>query len=140
MNYRYYPGCTLKTRAKELDRYARRSAEALGITLTELDEWQCCGGAYTAATNEVATKLSSVRALMAAEEAGEDLVTLCSACHNVLKRVRDDLLNNENFAFKVQQYMKPEKPYEGKTKVVHFLEMLRDTVGFDKIAEKVVNP
>ena len=100
MNYRYYPGCTLKTRAKELDRYARRSAEALGITLTELDEWQCCGGAYTAATNEVATKLSSVRALMAAEEAGEDLVTLCSACHNVLKRVRDDLLNNENFALR----------------------------------------
>ena len=25
------PGCTLKTKAKELDRYARQSAEALGI-------------------------------------------------------------------------------------------------------------
>jgi len=140
MNYRYYPGCTLKTKAKELDRYARLAAEALGITLNELPEWQCCGGAYTAANNEIATKLSAVRALMAAEEAGEDLVTLCSACHNVLKRVRDDLLNDESFAFKVNQYVKPEKPYEGKTQVVHFLELLRDKVGFDAIAEKVVNP
>ena len=140
MNYSYYPGCTLKTKAKELDRFARLAAEALGITLNELPEWQCCGGAYTAANNEIATKLSAVRALMAAEERGEDLVTLCSACHNVLKRVRDDLLNDESFAFKVNQYVKPEKPYEGKTKVIHYLELLRDQVGFDAIAEKVVNP
>lgn len=140
MNYSYYPGCTLKTKAKELDRYARSAAEALGITLNELPEWQCCGGAYTAANNEIATKLSAVRALMAAEEKGEDLVTLCSACHNVLKRVRDDLLNDEGFAFKVNQYLKPEKPYEGKTRVIHYLELLRDTVGFDAIAEKVVSP
>ncbi|MBE6622001.1 MAG: disulfide reductase [Ruminococcaceae bacterium] len=140
MNYSYYPGCTLKTKAKELDRYARSAAEALGITLNELPEWQCCGGAYTAANNEIATKLSAVRALMAAEEKGEDLVTLCSACHNVLKRVRDDLLNDEGFAFKVNQYLKPEKPYEGKTRVIHYLELLRDTVGFDAIAEKVMSP
>ena len=66
MTYSYYPGCTLKTKAKELDRYARLSAEALGITLNELDEWQCCGGAYNAASNEIANKLSSVRALYGA--------------------------------------------------------------------------
>ena len=34
MIFSYYPGCTLKTKAKELDAYARRSAEALGITLS----------------------------------------------------------------------------------------------------------
>ncbi|MBO5744302.1 MAG: disulfide reductase, partial [Clostridia bacterium] len=45
MVYSYYPGCTLKTKAKELDVYARRSMEALGITLEELKDWQCCGGA-----------------------------------------------------------------------------------------------
>ena len=38
MTFSYYPGCTLKTKAKELDAYARRSAEALGITLAELPE------------------------------------------------------------------------------------------------------
>ena len=86
MIFSYYPGCTLKTKAKELDRYARLSAEALGITLEELPEWQCCGGVYPMAKDEIATKLSSVRALASAKALGHDLVTLCSACHNVLSR------------------------------------------------------
>ncbi len=140
MKFSYYPGCTLKTKAKELDRYARVSAEALGITLAELPEWQCCGGAYTSNKDEIATKLSSVRAIMAAEEEGGELVTLCSACHNVLKRVNDDLLNDENFSSKVNNYMKPEVPYKGTTKVIHYLEMLRDKVGFEELSKKVVNP
>ena len=33
MKVSYFPGCTLKTRAKELDVRARKSAEALGVTL-----------------------------------------------------------------------------------------------------------
>ena len=47
--FTYYPGCTLRTKAKDLDTYARKSAEALGIALEEPADWQCCGGAYTTA-------------------------------------------------------------------------------------------
>ena len=39
MNFSYYPGCTLKNKAQELDRCARASLEKLGVTLRELDEW-----------------------------------------------------------------------------------------------------
>ena len=31
MKYNYFPGCTLKNKAKDLDRYARLSAERLGV-------------------------------------------------------------------------------------------------------------
>lgn len=89
MKLSYYPGCTLKTKAKDLDEYARASAEALSITLEEIPEWQCCGGVYPIAKDEIASKLSSVRTLTAARDAGQDLVTICSACHNVVKRVKD---------------------------------------------------
>ena len=51
----YYPGCTLKNQAAELDRCARASAEALGVTLEELPQWQCCGGVYPMASDEIAT-------------------------------------------------------------------------------------
>ena len=81
MVFSYYPGCTLKTKAKQLDRYARLSAQALGITLAELPDWQCCGGTYPMAKDEIATKLSSVRALASAWEMGQDLVTLLSLIH-----------------------------------------------------------
>ena len=33
MKYSYYPGCTLKTKAKELNDYAIASAKALGIEM-----------------------------------------------------------------------------------------------------------
>ena len=36
----YYPGCTLKTQAKELDRTARKAMEALGVTVKEIENWR----------------------------------------------------------------------------------------------------
>ena len=36
--------------------------------------------------------------------------------------------------------MQLDEPYEGETTVLHYLEVLRDKVGFDKLKEKVVNP
>lgn len=140
MKFSYYPGCTLKTKAKELDKYARASLEVLGVDFEELEEWQCCGAVYPQARDEVATKLSAVRTLAMARDKGTKLMTLCSACHHVIKRVNEDMKNDENINLKANNYLKLETPYNGETEVVHFLEVLRDYVGFDKIKEKVVKP
>ena len=140
MVFSYFPGCTLKTRAKDLDLWGRRCAEALGFTLEELPEWQCCGAVYPMAKDEIATRLSSVRALAAAHEKGRELVTLCSACHHVIKRVNGDLRADAEIRDKVNRYMAPEPPYGGETEVLHYLEVLRDRVGFDALKEKVVAP
>lgn len=138
--FMYYPGCTLRTKAKELDRYARASAEALGIALEEPENWQCCGGAYTTAKDEIATKLSAVRTLVSAKEQEKPLITVCSACHNVIKQTNYDIANDEDMAAKVNNYLGLDEPYTGEATVYHYLEMLRDVVGFDKLSEKVVNP
>ena len=50
-------------RRQALDAYARASARALGFELEEIEEWQCCGGVYPLGSDEIATKLASVRAL-----------------------------------------------------------------------------
>mgnify|MGYP000854354809 CR=1 FL=1 len=140
MTFSYFPGCTLKTRGKQLDIYGRRAFEALGVELQELPEWQCCGAVYPMARDEIATRLSSVRALASARDLGNELVTLCSACHHVIKRVNGDMKNDEVLASRVQNYLKLETPYTGETNVLHYLEVLRDRVGFDELAKKVVKP
>ena len=140
MKYSYYPGCTLKNKAQDLDRYARASAIALGFELEEIENWQCCGGVYPLGSDEIATKLSSVRALNEAKEKGQELVTLCSACHHVIKRVNDDMKNVDDIRNRANNYMKLDSPYKGETNVLHFLEVLRDRVGFDELKKKVVNP
>lgn len=144
MKVSYFPGCTLRTKAKQLDFYARRCAEILGVELCELENWQCCGGVFVSAKDEIASKLPSVRALAAARDAEQPLVTVCSACHNVIKQTNYAMQNDADFAAKVNCYMsqdpEPAAPYAGETQVYHYLELLRDVVGFDKIKEAVVKP
>ena len=140
MRVSYFPGCTLKNKAKELDLYARKSAEILGVALEEIENWQCCGGVFTTAKNEVATKLSSVRVLKEAEKKGQALVTVCSACHNVIKQTNYAMQNDKDFSDKVNRYMSEPEGYYGETVVYHYLELLRDLVGFDALKEKVIKP
>ena len=137
MKVSYFPGCTLRTKAKDLDVYARKCAQVLGVELEEIDNWQCCGGAFTTSSDEVATKLSSVRALKHAKDKNQPLVSVCSACHNVIKQVNYAVQNNETFASRVNNYM-GEDGYHGETEVLHYLELLRDKIGFDALKEKVV--
>ena len=138
MKVSYFPGCTLKTEAKDLDEYTRKSAEILDVSLEEIDNWQCCGGVFTTSRDEIATKLSSVRALSAAQQKNQILVSVCSACHNVIKQTNHAIKTDEEFAMRVNNYLDEE--YNGDTKVMHYLELLRDEIGFDKVAEKVTNP
>ena len=140
MKYSYFPGCTLRNKAKSLDDYARACAEKLGFCLEELTDWQCCGGVYPLGADEIASKLPSVRALNAAKEIGQDLVAVCSACYHVLKRVNDDMANVADVQSRANNYMALPEPYKGETKVLHYLEVLRDVVGFDNLKKQVVNP
>ncbi len=139
MKVAYYPGCTLKTKAKDLDMYARKSAQILGIEIEEIKDWQCCGGVYMTSKREIATKLSSVRALKAAKKDNMPLVTVCSACHNVIKQTNHMMQTDAEVAAKVNRYINDNDDYFGETKVLHYLELLRDEIGFDKVKEKVVN-
>ena len=140
MKYSYYPGCTLRNKAKDLDLYARKCAVALGFELEELTDWQCCGGVYPLGSDEIASKLPAVRALNDAKQKGQDLVAVCSACYHVLKRVNDDMANVSDIQTRANNYMALEEPYKGDTAGLHFLEVLRDRVGFEELKKKVVNP
>lgn len=139
MKVSYFPGCTLKNKAKNLDEYARKCAEKLGVTMEEIENWQCCGGVFTSASDEVATKLSSVRILKAASDKGQPLVTVCSACHNVVKQTNHAFCNNKEFSNKVNCYMAKDGVYNGDAVIYHYLELLRDVIGYDKIRENVTD-
>lgn len=136
----YYPGCTLKGQAKELDVSARKALLALGVTMEEIENWQCCGAVYPSAKREIASRLSAVRALEYARNKGGKLLTLCSACHNVIKRTNADIKTDEDFSRAANAYLAFEAPYAGETQVLHYLEFLRDEIGFEEIAKKVVKP
>lgn len=139
MVFDYYPGCTLKTKAKKLDIFARKAAEKLGFELREVEEWQCCGAVYPMGADAVVSKMPSVRALKASRDNERVLVTLCSACHHVMKRVNRDVAEDAFFRATLTAY-DVDLTYDGGTEVLHFLEVLRDKIGFDKLKQAVTNP
>ena len=136
----YYPGCTV--RAQKEDGFEQESLAilaALGIQAQELEEWECCGAVYPMAQDEYVGLLASVRALNQTEtEEREGLLTLCSACYHVLKRVNVRMENDEEAQKRVGNYL--EMDYKGQTKVYHLMEVLRDLVGLNRLKEAVTEP
>jgi len=141
MKLAYYPGCTLKTRAKNLEDSAVAALGALGVDFVELDRWNCCGAVYSLAGDDLIHHVAPVRNLVRVKEQGCDTVfTLCSQCYNTLARA-NHLVNEDEEAKKtLNTFMDEEPDYEGDVKVLHFLELLRDVVGWDEVASKVVKP
>ena len=136
MRYSYYPGCTLKTKAKVYEDTTLQTAKALGLEMAEIEEWQCCGALYPLNTDEVFPLLAPVRALAQAKaDAREKMVTLCAGCYNVFKRTNKAVREDGELRRKVNGYL--EEEYMGDVDVVHYLEVLKKDVGFDVLAEKV---
>lgn len=138
MKISYYPGCTLKTKAKNLEDAAIASMAALGVDFEELSRWNCCGAVHSLADDDLIHQVAPVRDLVRAMEQGSDkVVTLCSMCYNTLARANLLMQQDEEKRKTINAFMNEEKPYSGEVEVLHFLNFLRDTVGWDKVRENV---
>jgi heterodisulfide reductase subunit B len=138
--YVYYPGCTLYTKARSLDLCARKAAEKVGFELAEMPSWNCCGAIYNATSDDLAAQVGSVRNLAKASQLGDKLVTLCAACHNVLKRVQNrlDQPGNEVESERLRVFV--DERFERPVRVMHYLEILKQEIGWEAIKAKVVKP
>jgi len=141
MNLSYYPGCTLKTRARNFEESAIAAMAALDVNLVELPRWNCCGTVYSLAEDDLVHHVASVRNLMRVREQGNDkVVTLCSFCYNTLKRANMVMKDSPDKRFAINSFMDEERAYEGQVEVLHLLQLLRDEIGWPKIAEHVKKP
>ncbi len=141
MSLAYYPGCTLKTKAKNLEEPAIASLEVLGFKLEEIDRWNCCGAVHSLADDDLIHQVAPVRNLIRAREQGKnELVTLCSFCFNTLKRANLLMKANAEKRNTINSFMDEEINYSGEVRVVHLLEVLRDEIGWEALAQKVKLP
>lgn len=141
MSLAYYPGCTLKTKAKNLEDPAIGSMEVLGFKLEEIPRWNCCGAVYSLADDDLIHQVAPVRNLIRVKEQGKnELVTLCAFCLNTLKRANLLMKENAEKRDTLNSFMDEEIDYSGEVKVVHLLEVLRDEIGWETLARKVKLP
>jgi heterodisulfide reductase subunit B len=141
MKISYYPGCTLKLKAKNLELAGLASLQALGIDVEEMDRWNCCGAVYSLTDDDLIHHVGPVRNLVRAKERGADkLVTLCSMCYNTLARANKLMRTDEVKRDTINRFMDDEIDYLGEVDVIHYLTLLDEYVGWDAIKEKVKAP
>ncbi len=140
----FYPGCTLKGVAKNLEDSTLATARELGYEFVELPNWTCCGAVYGLAQDSVKFTIANVRNLIRAQEYAEEigdnrLVAVCSMCYNNLRRAHLDVMRNRDRLKTLNIFMDEEPDYKGEIKVQHYLTFLKE-YGFDEIAERVKKP
>jgi len=142
MKVLYYPGCTLKTSARNFEDSAIASLKVLGVDLVELKRWNCCGTVYSLTSDDLIHKVAPIRNLIRVKEQGEGddrVVTLCSMCYNTLKQANDFFKGDKESRDKMNDFMDREIDYNGDVEVLHLLTFLKEVIGFDNVAKKVKN-
>lgn len=152
MKVHYYPGCTLKEKATNLEASTQVAMAALDVTLVEPKGWTCCGAEYPLIEEKIAGLTPPVRILRQVErEGGNQVVTTCAFCFAVLKRANKAMLDDPMKHRRINAYLKDDieidpatktkttdfAPYNGDVAVVHLLEYLRDTVGFTEVKRRL---
>jgi len=141
MSLAYYPGCTLKTKARNLEEPAVASMEALGFKLDEVPRWNCCGAVYSLADDDLIHQVAPVRNLIRVKKQGKtELVTLCAFCLNSLKRANLLMRQDVEKRNTLNAFIDEGIDYSGEVKVVHLLEVLRDDIGWEALSQKVKLP
>ncbi len=142
MKYAYFPGCSIDASAKEYAIAAKAVNKYLDVEFVEIPEWNCCGSIDAVhAYNPLLSLSLAARDLALAENMNMDIVTLCSACFFTLSRANNMLREDMNLQAKVGKIINDAGlKYEGGSKVRHYLDILANDVGYEKIHGQVKLP
>ncbi len=137
----YYPGCTLKTKAQGFERSAMDCARVIGFEMDELKDWNCCGASYPLTKDNLMGLAAPTNILVEAERRCQEqevdslLITLCTFCYNTLKRTEYAFQQEPKKLETLNAFL--ERKYKGSIRVVHYLEYLRDVIGFDNLSKMI---
>ncbi len=121
----YYPGCSLHGTSREFDESLRAVAAELGIGLTEIADWSCCGASSGHTTDHLLGVALPARNLALAEAQGFDTVLApCAACYNRLSAARLAIATEDGLAEQMPDIL--GHPFANSVDVHNAVELLRD--------------
>jgi succinate dehydrogenase cytochrome b subunit len=134
----YYRGCLASLSANELASSTEALAPKLGLALEELEAVTCCGaGDIHEADPDYYLHLNA-RILAYAEATGADtLMTICNVCTLNLRQANHMLQNDDALRVRVSDNLETvgAPPYHGGVEVKHFLWLIADGDGYERLKE-----
>jgi heterodisulfide reductase subunit B len=138
--YLMFLGCAIPYRVSAFEISSRKILEKLGIELVEMPEFNCCGLPLDPISHETMLILAA-RNLALAEQKGLDIITLCPGCAGTLKKVNRMLKEDKALRDEINCHLKEAGlEFKGTQNAKHFMQVLIEDVGLEKIKKSVVKP
>ncbi len=139
MKYAFFPGCSLESTAWDYDTSTRAVCRALGIEITDVPDWVCCGSTPAHASNASLSVALPALNLHKAKTAGySEVLTACASCYARLRTANHKIRQEPAERERAQRII--EKPYDGSVNVRHILDILFNELGVAEIEKRIKAP
>ena len=137
-NVKLFTGCIIKHRLPFLEKSARIVLEKLGVNLQD-EQFTCCPDPVGIAAISKKTWLTlGARNLALGEKDKTEILSLCNGCTESLQMVKHILQKDKNSLKEINEILgKKGYKYNKKAKVIHFVKLLVEDIGINKIKEIV---
>jgi heterodisulfide reductase subunit B len=136
--YKMFQGCVIGNRIPFIEAASRKVFGKLGVDTSDAP-FSCCPDptGIKCFDNNVWLTVGA-RNLCIAEGEGKNIVSLCNGCANTLRGVQHQLKHDSLKKAKVNSELaKIGKEYKGSIDIKHFVDVLKDEVGMDKIKSAI---
>ena len=139
MKYAFFQGCNIPIRIEQYANATQAVFSKFDVELQVIPDFNCCG--YPVRNvDEKAYILPSVRNMAIAEKAGLDILVICNCCFASLQKAKNVLSKDLQLKDELNAILAKENlQYKGNTKIKHYLTVLHDDIGTEKIKSKLVN-
>ena len=139
MNYAYYPGCSALGSSEDYERSTQAVCGALGVQLTPVPDWSCCGSTPAHAVNTELSAALCARNLSIAGRMNCDggLLTSCPSCLSNLKLATHRM---EDAAFRQRVDELLDAPCGAFPRSRSVMQMLLEDFGAAAIARQACRP
>jgi heterodisulfide reductase subunit B len=127
----------------EYDVSTRAVMERLGITLTEIDDWNCCGATAAESVSSLLCSALGARNLALAErmDPSSDILVPCSACYLNLKKVETERREDPELAKNLDTILGEENlAINNPPGVRHLLDVLVNDITPDTLLGNTTRP
>jgi heterodisulfide reductase subunit B2 len=133
-----YPGCSLKGSSREYTESVLAVANACGIELTEIEDWNCCGATAAHNLNKELSLALPARILSLAEKQGmKEVLVPCAACYSRLTITNHELAVHPELKETITKANGLD--YRGSVEILNIIQML-DKYVTPNLEGRIVKP
>lgn len=144
-DYIFYPGCSMEGSARAYYDSLKAISDELGMSLHEIDDWNCCGATEYVSLNLIPAYSLIARNLALAAKQVDGINTVmapCSACYLNLEKADYYMAERPSLGSKVNEALAAGGLHytPGSLQIRHLLDVIINDIGLDQVKNKVTKP